>query len=147
MCVTQILSENVKQAGGFIQFISEPNITGEFDFYGFDIKLQQLLSDDEFTHYVWKFCTFIDAKYSFSRIKVDFWHSQSQCLCCRCPRTTCHVRTKSSPRTSAVSPCQGRFTREKTSKGGEEGRLYSQTSRHLHLLSRDSINVEIQHIQ
>ena len=24
---------------------------------------------------------------------VDFWHSQSQCLCCRCPRTTCHWPT------------------------------------------------------
>lgn len=64
-----------------------------FAFYGFDIPLQQLLSDDEFTHYVWTFCTFIDAEYSFSRMTVDFWHSQSQCLCCRCPRTTCHWPT------------------------------------------------------
>ena len=70
--MTQILSENVKQTGGFIQFISEPNITGEFDFYGFDIKLQQLLSDDEFTHYVWTFCTFIDAKYHFLELKLIF---------------------------------------------------------------------------
>lgn len=75
-----------------MQFISEPNITAEFDFYVFDIKLQQLLSDDKFTHYVWKFCTFIDAEYSFSRMTVVFWHSQSQCLCYRCPRTTCHAR-------------------------------------------------------
>ena len=49
MCVTQILSENVKQTSGFI---SEPNTAAEFDFYDFDTKLQQLLSDDEFTHCV-----------------------------------------------------------------------------------------------
>ena len=65
----------------------------DFAFYGFDITLQQLLSDDEFTHYVWTFCTFKDAEYSFSRMTVDFWHSQRQCLCCRCPRTTCHWPT------------------------------------------------------
>ena len=91
MCVTQILSENVKQTVGFI---SEPNIAAEFDFYNFNINLQHLLGIEEFMHCVWKFCTFIlVAKYLFSRITVDFWHSQSQCHCCRCPRTTCHART------------------------------------------------------